>query len=511
VTSPRAGALALACALSAVVAAGAASLPVPGTERTVDVGGWVDGLAVAELGGPRQRPQAIGEVRFLHKASRALRFHLTLRGRAGGPFEGGHPGVMNFVHEFQNRTPSLEVNEAFAELRTGAVELRAGIQKFAWGRLDGVPPTDVLGPRDLHDPIVRDVEESKIGIPALQGTWFLPPAPALDLSELRASLTWIPIAVPTRLALRAERWFPPSVDAARMLRFGPGEVESLFGLPDTSLRVPVTLRTLNHRAPYTLGSGGLGARLGGRASGVDWDLYHYTGPETGPNADLRVSVALRSADTGGPVTRLVVPADSRLRQEHDTIHMTGADGAATFGGLTVRGEVAWFVDRPYLRITSDLFSPAGLAAIPPATRARIVSRVLAGRRARVPLEELFPDRDSIEWGLGADYLVAGFLPLVQVNQTLFVDGGPEQLLADPETRILGSVRKRLLADTLELELRAVYAVEREAWFVFPRATYRWGDHWRFRLGYLAVGGPLESNIGQFDENDQFVLEGRYGF
>jgi hypothetical protein len=39
---------------------------------------------------------------------------------------------MDLVHEFQNRTPSLEFN-GLTELRHGDVQLRAGIQKFAWG------------------------------------------------------------------------------------------------------------------------------------------------------------------------------------------------------------------------------------------------------------------------------------------------------------------------------------------------------------------------------------------
>ena len=65
--------------------------------------------------------------------------------------------------------------------------MRAGIQKFAWGKLDGPPPTDVLTPRDLHDPLVRDYEESKIGIPAVQLTYYLPPVPSLDLRNLICS------------------------------------------------------------------------------------------------------------------------------------------------------------------------------------------------------------------------------------------------------------------------------------------------------------------------------------
>ena len=114
-------------------------------------------------------------------------------------------------------------------------------------------------------------------------------------------------------------------------------------------------------------------------------------------------------------------------------------------------------------------------------------------------------------GIGADYLIEGFLPLLQVNQVVFTDRGPQQLLSNPETRLLASLRRRFMQDSLELELRAVYAIERGAWFAYPRASYRWGDHWRFRLGYLAIGGTQTSIIGQYHDNDEFTLEARYGF
>ena len=490
---------------------------VPGTTARVEAGGYVDGLAVAEIGGPSQRPQAIAELRFLGKLSRILRAQVTLRTRAGGPFEGGHPGMMNLVHEFQNRTPSLEWNEAWAELRLGDAQVRAGIQKFAWGKLDGLPPTDVLTPRDLHDPIVRDIEESKIGIPAVQLGYPLPAVPAIDLSELRATFVYIPIAVPARLALAQERWFPPSIRSGDIFvpeRKAEHLLTAISGLPADlagPVRIPVDFRTLNNRPPKTFDAGGGAFRLAGTLHGMDWSISHYTGPETGPDATLLASARCRQCpdpNVGLPAGRLPVHARAFLRQEHDIIHMTGADWSTTLGGATVRAEVAVFQDRPYLRNSADVIARA---LTPPVARRYGPDLVLKGVRKRIPLQELFPDRDSVEWGVGADYLIEGFLPLLQVNQVVFTDHGPEELLSDPETRLLASVRKRFLQDTLEVELRGVYAFERAAWFAYPRVSYRYGDHWRFRLGYLAIGGPTASVIGQFHANDEFTLEARYSF
>jgi hypothetical protein len=499
-------------ALAFVLAAAgvrAADVTVPGTSAKVETSGYVDGLAVAEIGGPRQRPQAVAELSLLGKITRELRLKATFLSRVGGPFEGGHPGIMNFVHEFQNRTPSLEFNEAYAELRHGDVQLRAGIQKFAWGKLDGPPPTDVLTPRDLHDPLVRDYEESKIGIPAVAFTYFPPPVESLGLSELKASLVYVPIAVPSRIALVEERWFPPSI-ANTNLSLSKERAESLLQNAFTlngPVHIPVNLRTLNARPPKQLDAGGIAFRFSGTALQTDWSISHYTGPETGPNADLEASARCRNCIDALNAHTFPVRARSFLRQEHDVIHMTGADVAAAFLGATARAEVAVFQNRPYLRISSDVIEHA----LDPTVVPRYAPRLLRGVRTRIPLQELFPDRDSVEWGIGADYLIEGFLPLLQVNQVIFTDSGPEQLLSNPETRLLASVRKRFLADTLEVELRGVYAFERAAWFAYPRISYRWKDNWRFRLGYLAIGGPLDSMIGQFHANDEFTLEARYSF
>jgi len=267
------------------------------------------------------------------------------------------------------------------------------------------------------------------------------------------------------------------------------------------LVIPVRFGTLDHRPPRRLDAGGIAARLAGTWHESDWDLYHYTGPETGPDADLRPEVRLVSA------APLRLRAVSFLRQAHDVIHMTGADASSALGGFTVRAEAAYFDDRPYLRPSSDLIRQATA----PATVERLARQVLRRGRARVPLGDLFPTLDAVEWGIGADYLIHGFTPLVQLNQIAILDRAPRLLIHDPETRLSGTLRKKLLAERLELEVKGTYAIERQAWFVFPRASYLVRDDLRLRLGYLAIGGPRASILGQFRDNDEVVLQARYSF
>lgn len=482
----------------------------------VSVSGWLDGLAVVPTeNSQEQRPQLMGMLRLDAAPRRWLHGRLELRGRVGGPFEGGPgPGVWNFDQTFQNRSPSLEVNEGWVELRGAQAELRLGIQTFAWGKLDGIPPSDVLNPRDYHDPLVQDAEERKIGIPAALGTWFLPDVPRFQLTGLRTQLVYVPIAVPPRLAMVQERWFPSAIGvrsgiplpasfaeiiAEKFPNLTPKQVER-------ANRVRVGFGTANDTPARSLRNGGIGFRTGGTWRSTDWDVYHYTGPETSPDGSLDPVVILNKRFPALDPRPLM--AVTRLTQEHDTIHMTGAGVAFPLRGFTLRAEGAWFVDRPYLRPASSLVSGSSLRKL---NADRIYRRAVANEPTPVDLGDLFVDLDSIEWGLGVDYLWKGFQPILQVNQIVMLESAPRLLIGRPDTRILATIRKQLLDDRLELEMRGVYQAERGGWFVMPRVSYLVRDDFRVRLGYLAIGGSRNSLIGQFHANDEVVFQARYSF
>jgi len=466
----------LACALAA---APCSAIDVPGTDGRVVVGGWIDGSGILDTsGGPHQHPW--GRTLLEADADLGRRFSLAfeLRAEAGGPYRGATVGFNGFDDAFQNYSPAFDVGEAYLGWQLANADLRAGLQLFAWGKLDGIPPTDVLNPRDYHDPIVEDAEERKIGIPAVSGTYYVPVAADAALSRLEVQLVYAPIAVPPRLALEQERWFPSSTAPQNSLR--------LLGTD-----VPLDFRTENDPTAHTIGNGAVGLRVGGTWRSADWDLYYYAGPETGPNARL-------TAEVFSPATGLLI--ESRFRQEHDTIQMVGADSAFVVGPVSIRTEAAYFLGRPYLRRGSDVTREA-------------VDRFLdtGGGDGPAWVPDLFVDRDAFEWGIGADGVWKGVRPLVQISQIVLTERAPRLLIGDPETRVTVHVRKPIFQERVELELRGVHCFESGGWFWLPRVAYVPRDDLRLRVGFLAIAGDKNSMIGQFKDNDQVVFDVRWSY
>src|SRR5207247_8899812 len=86
-------------------------------------------------------------------------------------------------------------------------------------------------PSASDDALVEDFDERKIRIPALAATYYLPDLPRLDLAELRATLVYVPLAVPPRLALREERWFPASTVPPSQLVVPRAVASRAVGMP----------------------------------------------------------------------------------------------------------------------------------------------------------------------------------------------------------------------------------------------------------------------------------------
>ena len=173
-----------------------------------------------------------------------------------------------------------ELREAFVDIRFGQLDVRAGRQIFAWGRADGVNPTDNLTGEDLTL-LAPDDDDRRLGSTAVRASYYL--------GDVSVSALWLPEFRGHRFPLPAP---PPGMDFVREVREWPGDQWAV-------------------RVEQTGGS-------------VDWSASYFDGrdllPDLGP---------------GGPGEGLDV------RLSHHRIRVAGADMAANVGRFALRAEGAY--------------------------------------------------------------------------------------------------------------------------------------------------------------------------
>jgi hypothetical protein len=88
-------------------------------------------------------------------------------------------------YEYHDRILQVQLREAYADLYLGPFELRAGQQIIAWGRADGINPTNNLTPQDYF---VRSPEpdDMRLGNFLLRGRYTIQ-------SRIRLEGIWVPV------------------------------------------------------------------------------------------------------------------------------------------------------------------------------------------------------------------------------------------------------------------------------------------------------------------------------
>ncbi len=478
-----------------------------------------DSVVATDHGTPRQLPRLwLGTVvrGDLGKHARTV---VDVRGIWGGPPI--HPkgaGFVSWRDTFQDLSPAVELEEAYVEINAAPFSARLGKQKFAWGRLDITHAVDILNPRRFDDPFRIEPEDAKIGAPAAQLEYRVPGAAVVGIRELNAELIWIPWLVPFRFPLSDERWFPRSAGVPSSLDIPPG-----FFWIGSGATVTTQLHESNAPPALQVDEGSIAGRLSGTTQGFDWALLAYNGAETNPALALATQISAPLAQQ--KLARGQTPILSDLRQLEAQVELSprygrvaagGGDVAFGVGGATVRAEMLYARNRLIPRRSDDLLTLANLrrsvchdAACTGVTP--LIAALLAGESVGVDLGELFVRRDTVEWGVGADYPIAGWVPLLQINQTLLLDDDDELLVPRVDTRLTLALRRDFLNEQLRFEVVALQGMPRSYTSGMVRWSYALTDAARLRWGYLLLAGTRDSLIGQYQDNDEAFLELRYTF
>ena len=180
---------------------------------------------------------------------------------------------------FEHGDATGELREAFLDLRFGGLDVRAGRQIIAWGRADGVNPTDNLSGHDLTL-LVPDDADRRLGSTAVRASYYL--------GDLSLTGVWLPEFRGHEFALPAP---PPLVAFVREDDHWPGD--------QWAVRVEHTGHT------------------------VDWSVSYFRGKDMAP--DLSVDVA----------------ATPKILLSHHRLRVLGGDMTANLGRFGLRAEGAY--------------------------------------------------------------------------------------------------------------------------------------------------------------------------
>jgi hypothetical protein len=463
--------------------------------RTLDVGGHVELREVIEEDGdsPKDKLRQQLWLRIACELSDRVRVESTLNLQNGGPnTRADASGFYTFDDVFQSRTLSLEFEEAFLDIQFSDLDLRIGKQKFAWGKLDRFQAVDVLNTERFNDPFMLDEDERKIGVPSVQGSYYLPRRDWTP-EEGRITLVWIPQYIPFRFPEQGERWFPPAGVPPTVFDV------SLEGLP--VIEIPLGFQTRNTGTPsFRMQNAGYAGRFSGYSNGIDYALYYYHGFDSQPAFRLTAEAL---ADETNPFD---ITAETELTPIFRNIDAWGVDGAFTWGDFAIRSEAAYLRGRPFSRDIRFLISDQ--TVLLPELQ-KVIDN--AGQPTPVDLPPSFVTRDAIEWGVGVDYTRSGYFLLLQVNQTDVLRNDTNLLIEDVETRLLVNLRKLFWHDDLELQMVGLHAIESDYTLLLPNLTYRIFSGLEARIGYMLIAGRRSSLVGQYKKNDQAFLRLRYLF
>lgn len=210
-----------------------------------------------------------------------------------------------------------EVREAWADVRTERVELRAGYGRLVWGRLDEVMPSDVINPIDTATFFLDGRADARLPVAFVRSRVFLTPGTNLEIVGALAGRR-------SRFDALDERTSPFNL------------------LNDVVLPAGVPVRSGVRRETPRASWRNLqtGVRLSTTAGRVDMSVSAWRGFEGFGQVSFETQMAPGPAGVAPAVV-------GELVERYPKFTMIAGDMETVRGGWAIRGEVAGFVNRRF--------------------------------------------------------------------------------------------------------------------------------------------------------------------
>ncbi len=495
--------------LAPVLAAGSTFLQPPLCALEVEKGSLVAGLnATFELSGvvPFDGESSSEEpsVFVLLKPHAGFGDHLSFYGEFKGGYEGSQLSPRNdgclirFDEVYPSKNRYLEISELYLSLYLSQLDLRVGIQKFAWGTLDQFNPTDNLNPWDLRHPFTTDPLKRKIGIPAVRALV------GSSFSSVLVEAVWMPFYVPFRMPDPGDRWYPPLFEA--VTSYPTPDFGLPFELPPVNI---VQVNSEPDLPPRTFENSDVGVRISRTVGNADIGVSYFYGFDRMPvfGVDGRIVADLRFLPPDLDLTYRM-----NLRPQIHRIQVFGFDMAMSRGSFTFRAEGAFVKDR---------FVNVGLDAIPkiaedfelPPLSEIDISAHPKGVTVSFPFSpQIAFSKNLLSVGGGIDYQWGTHLLTFQmVGNSILNYGGEPLIYKEFELIMILGTNSRFLEDTLLVEGGVVLNPMSEFWMVSVEPSYLITDAWTVGTRLLLLEGDRNTYLGQYSRNDEISFFVRYSF
>jgi hypothetical protein len=429
-------------------------------DDSFSLSGRLNVRGVEEMNGDSapEDPSLFGRIKM--DASRSSwRVHSWLEGGWDGAVKRpsqDHSLFKSFNEVYQDNTPYLEFKELYLEHSGDVLDLRLGIQRFAWGRLDEYPVNDLLDPWDYTQFLRKPLEDRKIGVPSVSAS--------VNIGDWTYQAVWVPWLVPYRLSMPDERWSGVPRVQIPNAEFIPQEP----ALPSRS----IDNSNVGFRALHT--------------GGIEWAVNLFHGFDPRP---VFRSTSFVVAPFAG---KLFI--DPGYVPDFHRITSLGMDAAVVKGDWSIRAEVAYTFNR-YFNIKRELW---GYPAIP--------------APGVYPLNPIEVKSDSLDYGMGADYhpFEDGLLT-IQGQQTLIFDRTEALYDRKVETILWANLKVGWINQKLETNLAVAYNPEHGAVMTKANAYYTFTDSWKAGITAILFDGPEQSIFGRYARNDQIEAEVIYSW
>ena len=354
---------------------------------------------------------------------------------------------------------TLELKEAWVEASLGDLDLRIGKQITAWGLADGNNPTDTLNARHLGTRYTTTLDEQKIAVWMLNGTWYLPN----NLGTVQGLI--IPVSIPN-------------------------------DLPSLAMTIPAgpTTITIQEDAYPELSFENLEGGLRGLfyLGNLSFSASYFTYMDRYPDFTVYV-------DNGPPTVITYTPV-------HNRIHQIGLDASYFAGGFDIRTE--WAVN-----LTKDFDGESPVEKNP-----YILGVIQASRsffNSTTTLSLAWSPRVVLNYKAPSDYLIPSDEQSAEMIRKYDGQAYPW------ENALSFRAAGKYWNETLQPELLFLAETGARDWFGTLSIAYQLSDGVSIKAGTAQYGSFLKSGdpdreLGTFSkstaiDNDYYYIEVKISF